>query len=174
MCDSLRKHSFLTFTSPFAAGDVWRNGCFRRLDVWRGWVLALLFKALLLLLSIVWWPVPRRAGSTVSSSLEKCNPKLLKDSTSSNQMSPSPKYIIFLTFSVRRKPKSGFCWLQRLRVRKIMVPCFLSDEESKPEPPSEMFLFAQRFEVFWIRRQNSSQSLNGYLPTTDSYSFMLL
>ena len=38
-----------------------------------------------------------------SSSSDKCNPKLLKDSTSCNQMSLSPK---FLTFSVRRKQKN--------------------------------------------------------------------
>ena len=44
-----------------------------------------------------------RAGFTRSSSSDKCNPKLLKDSTSCNQMSLSPK---FLTFSVRRKQKN--------------------------------------------------------------------
>ena len=78
----------------------------------------------------------------------RCLKKLLKDSTSSNQMSPSPKYAVFLTFSVRRKQNLVLFWLHRLRVRQIMVPCFHSNEEFKPQPPSGMFLLAQRFEFF--------------------------
>ena len=53
-------------------------------------------------------PVPR-AGFTVSSFSDKRNPKLLKDSTSCNQMSPSPKCTVFFAISVRKKQKIWFC-----------------------------------------------------------------
>ena len=71
--------------------------------------------------------------------------KLLKDSTSCNQMSPSPKCTVFLTFSVRRKQKIWFwCWLVKSR--------------------SNVFFRLKNLS----RQQYSSQSLNGHLPTTDS------
>ena len=63
-----------------------------------------------------------------------------------------PKRTVVLTFSVMdgRKQKSDFnCAASVSPGRKITVPCFLSVEEFKPgPPPSRMFLFAQRFEVF--------------------------
>ena len=50
-----------------------------------------------------------RAGFTVSSFSDKCNPKLLTNSTSCNQMSPSSKLALyFVMFSERRTQKSGF------------------------------------------------------------------
>ena len=68
------------------------------------------------------------------------------------EISTLPKCTVVLTFSVMdgRKQKSDFnCAVPVSPGRKIRVPCFLSVEEFKPgPPPSRMFLFAQRFEVF--------------------------
>ena len=59
---------------------------------------------------------------------------------------PGPKCIVFLTFSVGKKQKSGFMLAAVSLGRKITVLCFLSVEGFKPHPPpSQMFLFAQRF-----------------------------
>ena len=44
-----------------------------------------------------------RAGSTVSSFSDTCNPKVLNNSTSCNQMSPSPKYTVVFTRSIFKK-----------------------------------------------------------------------
>ena len=41
----------------------------------------------------------------ISSSSDKCNPKLLKNSSSCNRMLPSTKCNVLFTFSVRRKQK---------------------------------------------------------------------
>ena len=70
--------------------------------------LALRFKALHCFKVSFGSPVPRD-GSTVSSFSDKCNPILLKDSTSCNQMSPFHKCTVLKTFSERRKQKIWFC-----------------------------------------------------------------
>ena len=82
--------------------------------------LVLRFKALYCFKESFGSPVPRD-GSTVSSFWDKCNPILLKDSTSCNQMSPLHKCTVFLTFGERRKQKSGFVLaaLHCLRLKKI-------------------------------------------------------
>ena len=68
------------------------------------------------------------------------------------EISTLPKCTVVLTLSVMdgRKQKSDFnCAVPVSPGRKIRVPCFLSVEEFKPgPPPSRMFLFAQRLEVF--------------------------
>ena len=73
---------------------------------------------------IFWQPIPR-AGSTVSSSAVKCDPKLLKDSTSCNQMSPLHKCTVFLTFSERRKQNSGFVLAAVHSLRSCPLPLSL-------------------------------------------------
>ena len=97
-------------------------------------------------------------------------------------MSPSPKCTVFLTFSVRRNKKSGFCagcsakglW-NILRTSPTMLVksrsnVFFLLKNLRPNLyPSRMSLFRLldlKFSVVW--RQYSSQSLNGHLPTTHS------
>ena len=64
-------------------------------------------------------------------------------------MSPLPKCTVFFNVAAEEIKIWFWCCLQCLKVIKIKVWCFLSDEEFKPHPsPCRMFLFAQRFEVF--------------------------
>ena len=69
-----------------------------------------------------------RAGFTVSSFSDKCNPKLLTNSTSCNQMSPSSKLALyFVMFSERRTQKSGFV----LAAGNLLVVLFGSKPKKK-------------------------------------------
>ena len=69
-----------------------------------------------------------RAGFTVSSFSDKCNPKLLTNSTSCNQMSPSSKLALyFVMFSERRTQKSGFV----LAAGNLLVVLFGSKPKTK-------------------------------------------
>ena len=56
---------------------------------------------------------------------------------------PGPKCIVFLTFSVGKKQKSGFMLAAVSLGRKITVPCFLSVGGFKPHPPPSRMIFVR-------------------------------
>ena len=107
--------------------------------------------------------------SGVSDKLE-CNPKLLNDSTSCNQIWGNIDIAqMHRSFSVRRygwEDLMGWsdfnCAAPVSPGREITVPCFLS---ARPSPVSDVFVRSEIWRFLWSG--GSSQSLDGQLPTTD-------